>query len=363
MPVKTLFQIFPTLPEPLAVSPEDLGAIVLEILPSIIQNNHLFHINHLVDPMYQQVGPAYPQGTKRQAILIFSEALAWLTVQGLVMQDPEQPTGFFRPTRRCAALRTRVDVDAYARGRVLPNALVPDLYAGTVVPLFRRGDYRRGSFPSVQGVRSRHAKRVNAKGAGYPDNYLGVDLMPKAFHPDNGPLTDTSRVYSEREAEMHLFSGAIGHAKNPPGHRDFEIGAEEAAKLIIFRGLPALDRPASRGVVARNHAWGRCNARGGTDCLAVRYGALVQKSAGGPIQLELLGPDRSHRSIRLFMRCPAAKRLSEDAGDGRERVGGHGRPEHCAEYSPTHWGGTSRRRTNLIRTWPHPTSTLSVRYK
>ena len=43
-------------------------------------------------------------------------------------------------------------------------------------------------------------------------------------------------MFSECEAEMHLFSGAIGHAKNPPAHRDVEIGANEAAKLIIFAG-------------------------------------------------------------------------------------------------------------------------------
>jgi hypothetical protein len=31
-----------------------------------------------------------------------------------------------------------------------------------------------------------------------------------------------------------LFGGGIGHAKNPPGHRDVAIKAETAARLIIF---------------------------------------------------------------------------------------------------------------------------------
>jgi hypothetical protein len=47
----------------------------------------------------------------------------------------------------------------------------------------------------------------NCKGAGYPDDVLGITLMRKAFHPETGPLTDLSRVAGEREAEMHLFSG------------------------------------------------------------------------------------------------------------------------------------------------------------
>jgi hypothetical protein len=41
-------------------------------------------------------------------------------------------------------------------------------------------------------------------------------------------------VPAEREAEMQLFAGAIGHAKNPPSHRDVAFTAQEAARLIIF---------------------------------------------------------------------------------------------------------------------------------
>jgi hypothetical protein len=33
---------------------------------------------------------------------------------------------------------------------------------------------------------------------------------------------------------MHLFSGAMGYAKNPPSHRDFAVTAQEAARLIVF---------------------------------------------------------------------------------------------------------------------------------
>jgi hypothetical protein len=33
---------------------------------------------------------------------------------------------------------------------------------------------------------------------------------------------------------MFLFSGAMGHARNPAGHTDVEVTAVEAARLIIF---------------------------------------------------------------------------------------------------------------------------------
>ena len=49
---------------------------------------------------------------------------------------------------------------------------------------------------------------------------VGVDLMRKAFNPDNGELTDMSCIKAEREATSHLFAGAIGLFKNPSSHRD-----------------------------------------------------------------------------------------------------------------------------------------------
>jgi hypothetical protein len=69
---------------------------------------------------------------------------------------------------------------------------------------------------------------------GFGNELVGTNLMRKAFHPETGPLTDKSAVPSEREAEMHLFSGAIGHAKNPGSHRDVTMAPDEAARLIIF---------------------------------------------------------------------------------------------------------------------------------
>lgn len=49
-----------------------------------------------------------------------------------------------------------------------------------------------------------------------PNSEVGTALMRKAFHPDTGPLTDKTLIVAEREAEMHLFAAAIGHAKIRP---------------------------------------------------------------------------------------------------------------------------------------------------
>ena len=39
--------------------------------------------------------------------------------------------------------------------------------------------------------------------------------MKKAFHANNGNLTDQNQQEAEREARFFLFAGAIGSYKNP----------------------------------------------------------------------------------------------------------------------------------------------------
>jgi hypothetical protein len=79
------------------------------------------------------------------------------------------------------------------------------------------------TWPSFKPSRRSRSPFETRLGAGFADDLVGVPLMRRAFHPETDPLTDTSRVAAERDAEMALFAGAIGHAKNPPGHRDVDL--------------------------------------------------------------------------------------------------------------------------------------------
>jgi len=203
-------------------------------MPPLLQYG-MFNPTALLAQVYQVVGASYPPGTQRAVNLAIAEAMSWLVTQGLLVPDPGQPSaGFYVPTRRAQHLRTRADVEAFRKGRILPGDLMPTLFAEKVVPLFRRGDYDVAVLQAFKEVEIAVRKAANFKGAGYVDSEIGVPLMRKAFHPDSGALTDKNLIAAEREAEMHLFAGAIGHAKNPPSHRDFAITAQEAARLIIF---------------------------------------------------------------------------------------------------------------------------------
>lgn len=72
------------------------------------------------------------------------------------------------------------------------------------------------------------------KAGGYADTDRGVDLMRKAFHVENGNLTDPNQQKAEKQARSDLFAGAIGSYKNPGSHQDVEISAEEAVEIIIL---------------------------------------------------------------------------------------------------------------------------------
>jgi len=53
-----------------------------------------------------------------------------LVTQGLLVPDPGQPSpGFYVPTRRAQSLKTRIDVDAFRKGRILPSDVLPTLFA------------------------------------------------------------------------------------------------------------------------------------------------------------------------------------------------------------------------------------------
>jgi hypothetical protein len=117
---------------------------------------------------------------------------------------------------------------------MLPVELLPAVLIEKVWPLFLRGDHDVAVFQAFKEVEVFTRKAANAKGAGFPDDLVGVALMRKAFHPVNGPLRDVAGVAAEQEAEMALFAGAIGHAKNPTGHRDVHVPPQQAARLIVF---------------------------------------------------------------------------------------------------------------------------------
>jgi hypothetical protein len=224
----TLLEIFPDARQLLALEPEELAGVLIEFVPGVSQSAG-FMIDNLTAQLFPPQGGGYGSGIFHEVILAFAEALSWLETQGIIVRNPTQPAPWYMVTRRGRSLKTRADLEAFRKGRTLPLDLLQEAFANKVHHLFLRGDHDTAVFQAFKEIEVAVRKAGN-----YPNDLLGVNLMRAAFHPDNGPLSDMTLVKAERESEMHLFSGACGHAKNPPSHRDVNLGRQEAARLIVF---------------------------------------------------------------------------------------------------------------------------------
>lgn len=235
----TLLSLFPLPHDLLALTPEDLAGILVEVTRGDMQSPR-FMVDTFVNPLFPVVGDGYPPTSKNDVVIAIAEAMSWMETQGLIVRDPTQPAAWYIFTRRGRTLKTRTDIEAFRKGRTLPIELLQSGLASKVHHLFLRGDHDTAVFQAFKEVEI--AVRIAGK---YPDSVVGRDLMTKAFNKDTGPLRNPSLIASEQEAKMFLFVGAIGHAKNPSSHREVGLSREEAARLIVFASH-LLDLVASR---------------------------------------------------------------------------------------------------------------------
>jgi uncharacterized protein (TIGR02391 family) len=230
-----MIDILGTPDELLALEPEDLAAVLLEIAPSISQSAG-FAAQDVMARLYPSAPsmPGYPHNSRTAVELAVAEALSWLETSGLIVRNPSQPHGvWFLQTRRASRLRGRADLAAYRVAQTLPKELLRPDIEERVRSLFTRGDYDTAVFQAFKMV-----EMFVRKAAELPLDLQAQQVMRTAFHPAGkggpGPLTDTNLPGSEQQGMSDLFTGAMGHAKNPPSHRDVKIFAKDAARLILF---------------------------------------------------------------------------------------------------------------------------------
>lgn len=248
----TFIELVPDVNDLLSLEVEDLAEIVLQVMPSVLQNEIVWP-GAVAESAYPPhgIGPGYPVATRYRVRLAVAEALSWLENQGLLIVDPDQSGRFLRFSRRGAAALKQGGVAAFRWGRSLPPELMHRKLTEKVRPQFLRGDYDVAVFQAFKIVEIAVRSAANALGAEFPDNAVGTDLMRQAFRPRAGPLADRTLVFAEQEAVSALFAGAIGHAKNPSGHRETEISPMEAARLILFASY-LLDLVEDRVIAARS---------------------------------------------------------------------------------------------------------------
>ena len=225
------------LPEPntlLKLEPEEVGSLLLAYFngPDVPTNMKQVDgtLNQSGFLFYSPELDQYASQKLQQVRQAFAEAWAWLEREGLLARWPDSHAAhLFVITRRGREIRTRGDAETYKRAKLLPDDSLYPILARKVAPQFLRGDYDTAVFQAFKEV------EVRVRNAARLDNTdLGVKLMRKAFNVENGPLSDTRWVESERQSTSDLFAGAIGLFKNPQSHRNVQMGAVEASELINF---------------------------------------------------------------------------------------------------------------------------------
>ena len=211
----------------LALGPEDLGMIILELVQ---KERHIrVTLPNIETPIWNANTPRYPQRSRMPVSRAIAEAWQWLQNEGLLMPDLYQPNGWYCLTRKGARLTNKTNIEAYHQGNILPVDLLHPTIAEKVRPMFLRGDYDVAVFQAFKEI------EVAVRQAGhFPNSAIGVSLMRDALNPKGGALTDMNAVAGERVALMELFAGAIGYGKNPSSHREVAIERVMAAQLIVL---------------------------------------------------------------------------------------------------------------------------------
>jgi uncharacterized protein (TIGR02391 family) len=236
----TLEQLIPDADVVLALTPEELGWAVLRCLKSqAAQHTGPPSMKWRVAPgnfangLAQRHPPAYPVAVVFDVQRAVMAGFSWLMREGLITpshEPSEYGAGTYFISKRGQELATEQQFDDFRKATMLPKELLHSRIADLCWVSFLRAEYSTAVFQAFKEV------EVAVRSAGgFPNTDYGTDLMRKAFHPDNGPLTRTADVKAEREALASLFAGAVGSYKNPHSHRSVVLDSPtDAVEMILL---------------------------------------------------------------------------------------------------------------------------------
>ena len=237
----TLRKLIESPAELLELKPEELAQFVLEHLVSTGET-FIARSNFATEGLLR----ACPREHAAACAKALMEAWSFLENTSLLASEPESQYSNVFITRRGAEIVRNKGYPTFLKARLFPRESLHPVIADKTYGLFLRGEYETAIFQAMKEV-----EVAVREAAGFDVKTIGVDLMRKAFHPANGPLSDPKEPDGEREALMHLFAGAIGRFKNPSSHRHVSITdpAETVEVLHIASNLLRVveDRSARSG--------------------------------------------------------------------------------------------------------------------
>lgn len=233
----TIPQLVPDVEALLALSPEETAQAVLTSASSMAQNGLFSSMGVIGDEAIFGAGfhggrPQYPRARQTEIQESLGVAWLWLEINMLIMPapGPNGVNGFRVLTRRGRALLADPDAfESFRQAAAFPKALLHPSIADAVWLDLARGDFQVGVFRAFRAVE----EAVRAAGD-FAAADVGVDLMRRAFNPNNGPLTKETDPTAEREALAALFAGAIGSYKNPHSQTVEITDARDAQEMVLL---------------------------------------------------------------------------------------------------------------------------------
>lgn len=207
----------------------DLAGYVLEVLMSASQMERGIWNRRNFCMAASRDFAAVDRGQDEAVGIACSAAWSWLESNGLICRNPDQDSDWFVPTRRGNEVRDHRAVRELISNEQLPEEFLHQELLVNVRPLFLQSRFETAVFEAFKSLEV--AIRTAAK---LGHDLVGVQLASRAFHPEEGVLTDKAAEKGERVALMSLVTGALGSYKNPASHRRVEITADEARDMIVL---------------------------------------------------------------------------------------------------------------------------------
>jgi uncharacterized protein (TIGR02391 family) len=227
-----LHQVIPDVDLLIAMAPEELAKVLLKLIGPFSQNG-IFQpgqVGRAPQGFIQADGyPAHRLGEVDQAL---QEAWAWLSLNMLILPAPgtNGDHGWRILSRRALQIKNDTDFATFAAAAAFPRTLVHPSIRDKVWLRLSQGDFDDAVFAAFKAV-----EMAVRDACHYASTELGVSLMRKAFHADDGLLTDMSAPRPERQALSDLFAGAIGSYKNPHSHRTVQLAdPSEAQEMVVL---------------------------------------------------------------------------------------------------------------------------------
>jgi uncharacterized protein (TIGR02391 family) len=228
-----IHELIPNAEDLLALEPEELAVVFLQAIGSSgdgMSPGRAIKRGNLFLPGHSPVN-GYPAQYRNRVYEALAAAWVWLEREGMLLPAPgQQDPDWVFISERGRALTKKENFDAYRYSSVFPRKALHPAIASSTFALFIRGHYDTVVFEAFRAV-----EVAVRQATGLPQELVGSPLMRKAFDVNNGALTDTSLVPSEKQARSDLFAGAMGLFKNPTSHRSAAISKpEDAVDLVMF---------------------------------------------------------------------------------------------------------------------------------